>query len=271
MSNILNSVTTKDLKGLYDLQHAKSICTKLNLKFKSKDPWSVLVQNWDYPLFLKLSREIAQSIGGKYDITQLSSLKDRYNENRLRYISEFGDKLEWPFHPSQYDNWRKKYTYGYISHKEYMIGCDKQGLVQGIADLKSKLLEMISFHKNPEVFPVLKNKKGVDYFYHGDRRDWKNSKSLGKSFLSLCKKNGNDPIEFALTHPEIVAKSLFENQDSTRFGAETRHFIVSLNSDIKSADELLKSFESISFENPLSINFTYNGQDYSTQALVSYI
>jgi hypothetical protein len=271
MLKIPDIVTPEDLKNQYTLKDALLVAEKLQIPFKKKDVWSHLCYHWDYDTFREITREIAQSDGGKYDPKKLDLYKQQYTKFRMMYTSEFGEVLDWVYHPSQFDEWRKKMTYGEITFEEYELGCKQHGMVATIADLKSKILEIISFHEDPEIYPILGNKKGLDYIYRRQGRDWKTSKSPGNAFIDYCKKKDLNPIEYALSHPEVVAKSLYENQDSTRFGFESRHFIVSLGSDLKPVEELIKSYKSISYENPMNITFTYKGKDYSTQALVSYI
>lgn len=271
MVNIIESATLGILKKIYTLDQAKKVCRNLGLKFKYNDPWSVLLDNWDYPKILKITREIALSLGGKYDIQKFSDYKSWYTEEVNLYKSLFGETLDWRYHPSKSDTHRKKYTYRQMSLSESTLIYQQHIITGTIQSYKNDLLEFYLVLNNPNIFPTLKDSKGLDFFYKGHPYDWKTSQSLGKAFIEKQSRLGLDPIKVALTYPEEVAKSLYENQDSTRFGGESRHFIISWDAKIKTVDQLLNSFESISFENPMSINFTYNGQDYSTQALVSYI
>jgi hypothetical protein len=271
MLKIPDIVTPEILKKIYTKENAILVAEKLGIPYKKTHIWSHLCIHWVYDTFREITREIAQSDGGKYDLKNLEFFKQLYTNSLKEYTTKFGEVLDWVFHPSKFDEWRKKKTYGDITLEVYYSGCDQHRLAAEIADAKNKMLEIISFHEDPEIYPILGDKKGLDYIYRRQGRDWKTSKSPGKAFIDYCKKNDLNPIEYALSHPEVVAKSLYENQDSTRFGFEPRHFIVSLGSDLKPVEELIKSYKSISYENPMNITFTYKGKDYSTQALVSYI
>jgi hypothetical protein len=273
MENILNSVSEQILRKIYKVEDAKFILKMMGIVVpKNETIWNVIIQNWDYEKFKNITRKIAIEEGGKYDKNNYQLLLTQREVSIQKYKEEFGDKYEWVF-GTDYDGWRKKYSWGQITFDEYLTGCKKNGLAADIADKTSKLTEMFLVSMDENVFPTLINKKGIDYFYKGKSRDWKNAKSIGKKFIEQEVKKGNDPYVIAQSNPELVAKWLYENQSEDRWGDESRHFIINLNDTLLSNDEFIEKLKTVEFDKHYVVEFYRKKTQtfYKTEALVSYI
>ena len=90
-------------------------------------------------------------------------------------------------------------------------------------------------------------------------------------------KEYRDWKEEAVLHPELVAKSLYENQQRDRFGAEPRLLIINLDGDDNIDFSHIKDkVSNLNVNNTLKIEFEFPNLDktlskYNTEALVLYI
>ena len=90
--------------------------------------------------------------------------------------------------------------------------------IKHINSLRNDYIESLVF-KNDNVIPTLGNRKGIDFYINGEPYDQKVGKSVGKAFVD---EYGDNYREMALNYPELVAKSLYENQDEeAQLGAGT--------------------------------------------------
>jgi len=258
-------MTTKD--------NGELVLKRLGLKYKKNNIFEILHENYDYESYKKIFREISLGVGGKYNLEKLPQLLKKREELILEYQTAFpqDQNLDWVYNMDGFDDFRKKYTFGSISKEKFMEGVEKHALVASISDITSRITETLIVLKNEEVFPTLKHSGGVDYFFRGKPRDLKNSKSVGKLFLSKCE--GKNPIEFAIQNPELVLKCLYEGQSQSRFGSEPRHLIVNLENKIVDNEKLIEKLESIDLSDEKNITFKNpkNGVTYTTSAIISYI
>lgn len=273
--NIAHKITLSEIKLLTTKENAIKVLKLLGIKSPKNKVFDILVSNYDYKKYLKIFREIALGLGGKYDPSLLPTLLKTREELIQDYKKKFPNDvtLDWVFNMDGFDDYRKKCTFGKIPHSEFMKGVEKHLLVASISDLTSRITEIFLVSQNEEIFPTLKHSGGVDYFFKGRPKDLKNSKSLGSAFIENCKSKGIDPIQHALLHPEKVIISLYQGQSKTRFGDNPRHLIVSLNNEIISNETLIEKLSNVDFSDEKNITFTYppTGKCYSTCAVITYI
>jgi len=258
---------------LYTKRDAIRVLNKLSIPCsKKEDPFMIIMNNWDYEKFRIVTREIALSINGKYDVTQLQHLLDKRTTTFDEYSQSFGSTPEWVF-GNDWDTFSKNH-YRNNTPKDIFLGdVWKNQLASNLARETSKVMELFLVMTNEEIFPTLKNSGGVDFFFKGNPWDWKASKGVGKKFIAEQEKLGKNPKDIAVSNPRLVAKSLYENQSEDRFGCEPRHFIITLNEGFITNEQLLESLSSINFDDPINLTFKRNktGESYTTTCLVSYI
>jgi hypothetical protein len=273
MSNIINRINRNTVMNFYTKEQSLHVLKRLGIACgKKDDPFSVIVDNWDYDKFRIVTREIALSPIGKYDVTGFPKLLDNRSTTFDEYSQEYGPKPEWVF-GNNWDTHSKNQYRDNTPKDAFLSTVWKNQLASNLARDTSKVMELFLVMNNEDIFPTLKNSGGVDFYYKGDPWDWKGSKSIGKKFINDQKKLGMDPIDVAISNPELVARSLYENQSEDRFGYEPRHFIITLNEGFITNEELLKSLSNISFDKPIDLTFNRKktGESYTTTCLVSYI
>ena len=273
--NIKETITIDELKFLTTKDNAEKVLQELGVPYRKNKIWETLLRNYDYNEYLKIFRKIAISDGGKYDTKEIPKLLER----RETLIQEYKEKypndrnIEWVFNMDGFDNFRKSETFGKISYEEFMYGIEKHRLAASISDITSRVTEITIVSSNEKIFPTLKNKGGIDYFYEGKERDLKNSKSLGGLFMDWCKNNNKNSLEEAISNPTQVIKCLYEGQSQSRFGSEPRHLIVNLNDEILSNEKLIEKLDNINLDDEKEITFNHpkTGKSYTTTALITYI
>ncbi len=273
--DITQNITISELKSLTTKKNAEKVLNELGIPYKKNNIWEPLQNNYDYETYLKIFRKISMGVGEKYDTHLIPYLLDK-RENLIRQYKEKypnDKKLQWCFNPDGFDNFRKKFTFGKITEKEFIENTLKHSFTASISDITSKITETIIVCKNEKVLPTLKNKGGIDYIYNGKPKDLKNSKSLGKLFNDWCVSNGKNSLEEAISNPTQVIKCLYEGQSETRFGSESRHLIVNLNDEILSNEKLIEKLDNVNLDDEKEITFSNQktGKYYTTTALITYI
>lgn len=143
--------------------------------------------------------------------------------------------------------------------------------------LRNDAIEFLVFENNEGVIPTFGNKKGLDFIINGVGFDQKVSKSVGKAFKIKMEKEAKDWKAEALLHPELVAKSLYENQQKDRFGTEPRLLVISLNDDEEiDFSHIKKTVSNLDVSNTIKLEFEFKNLDktisfYNTEALVLFI
>lgn len=266
-------ISRKEVMKIYTKSQALHILKKLGITCgKKDDPFTVIVDNWDYDNFKCATRKIALSPIGKYDVTQFKNLLDNRSATFDEYSELYGSKPEWVF-GNDWDTHSKNQHRNKTPKDVFLSTVWKNQLASNLARDTSKVMELFLVINNEDIFPTLKNSGGVDFYYKGDPWDWKGSKSIGRKFMNDQTKLGLDPIDVALSNPELVAKSLYENQSEDRFGYDPRHFIITLNKGFITNEKLLQSLSNIDFGAPINLTFIRKktGESYTTTCLVSYI
>ncbi len=213
-----------------------------------------IVKTWNYELSKKIIRKLffesdkcVESKNGKVRVNEL--------------ISEWKDMnlgiLDWPFAPKLFDNYvnsinRSNYT---EQEKDNKIAQDsiKFRRIKEINAIRNDYIEYLIFANNDEVIPTFGNSRGVDFYINGEPFDQKVGRSIGKAFIE---KHGEKYREIAINNPDLVAISLYENQDEERFGSEPRLLIAYLDIDLTIQD-VENSLAKVDFSRPRDIKFQY--------------
>lgn len=272
-------ITIKEIKRIFSNKELKILyLTKL---FESKEDAppientiakidNQIISTWEYELSKNILRELfkqsekyrrCRDCGG-----QIQDALQSWSENN---IGEFS----WPFSAMNFDNRVHQINRMEISENEKdSILCSDVKRFRRIKDINSKrndYIEYLIFEHNENVIPTFTNSKGIDFYINGEPYDQKASKSAGGDFI---REYGEDYREIALNHPELVAKSLYEHQDKSRFGDEPRLFVVYLDSDI-SAERTKNIILNTNFMSSIEIEFDYkhsrnNIQHHSTHCFI---
>jgi len=121
---------------------------------------------------------------------------------------------------------------------------------------------------NENIIPTLKNNKSVDFYIDGIQYDQKVSRGFGGSFIKNSNKTGEELVNFAKQNSALLAKSLYENQDSQRFDADYRMYIVFSNEKENLDPSRYEGQLTIKNLNSLKINFLYGEVEYETKCKI---
>lgn len=237
------------LKQIFDILNINSYIPK-----SLNDIDQQIIDTWSY----ELSKNVIREMFGKHpkflEQQKLDVEIDKAIENWNSL--DLGD-FEWPFSAMSFDQHvhilnRNKHLSE--EEKDHILAKEviKFRRIKEINALRNDYIENLIF-KNDNIIPTLGNKKGVDFYINGEPYDQKVGKSVGKAFIN---KYGDNYKEVALAHPELVAKSLYENQDEERFGDEARLLIVYLDSNVNSK-KIQEQLDKIDFSSPYEITFNY--------------
>lgn len=270
---LTKAITKKDIKKIFsNTENKKNYLIEL---FKETGNTSKIEKNiekldeqiitsWSYETSKKIIREMFRNhpkflMQQKLDIEIDKAMNDW---NTL----DLGD-FEWPFSAMSFDqhvhslNRNKN-----LSEEEKDLFLTKEVIkfrrIKQINSLRNDYIESLIFD-NDNIIPTLGNRKGVDFYINGEPFDQKVGKSVGKAFI---KEYGENYREVALNHPELVAKSLYENQDEERFGDEARLLIVYLDSNVTSK-KIQEQLKKIDFSSPYEITFDYK---HSNNIIISH-
>ena len=261
----------------------------LNLKINSIDRnnLKLLAQSLEISVKNKTRTKIIEdimSISSSIDIALIDNfIKSKYDEiikNREKQISDNDLKLElskvktfsWGIVQGQLDQKiQTQYVRKYVHYNE-LINIVKSKLHSEITNyvictwFNHWTTVLIEDHisKHPKVIPTLKKIKGIDIFFDGQPFDLK---------ISYMPQNYKG--EEAIKNPHNLAKWLYENQGSQRFGYDNRLFIILWNKNNPDKSwELKRDFDFVftNVDNFLDsetispqdeIIFSYQGKTYT--------
>lgn len=213
-----------------------------------------ITDTWDYEVSKGIIREMFKR-HPKYAAQR--GLKEEI-DNAIKAWNDLGfGELEWPFSAAGFDQHvhmlNRNQEHSEIE-KDRLLANEaiKFRRIKQINALRNDYIEYLIF-QNENVIPTLGNRRAVDFYINGEPYDQKVGKSVGKAFMEAY---GTEYREIALAHPELVAKSLYENQDSERFGDEPRLLIVYLDSNVDS-EKIEQQLSEINFNAPYHIAFCY--------------
>ena len=237
---------------------------------QKKDINNLIANTWNYDISKSVIRK--QFIeSDKY--SYMMTCKDKIDESLKEWNELDLGELNWPFSAMNFDGHVHSLNRddtkteiekdSIISHEAILFRRIKK-----INELRNDYIEYLIF-QNENIIPTFSNSSGVDFYIDGKAYDQKVSKSVGGSFIDSYPENYR---QVAIENPDLVAKSLYENQDNARFGSEPRLLIVYLDSDV-STDSLEDKLKNIDFGNPINIDFEFKEkgkakEEYNTDCFV---
>lgn len=274
--SLLDRITIKEIRKIFVNSQNKRKYLEILSKYISIN-WSTLrtnvaldnaiIETWDYNLSKKILRDMF--FDSNKCIANCQS-KDRIDFLVGEWESLGLGELDWPFSPKMFDNHvhilnRSNYS---EREKDDMIALDaiKYRRIKDINTLRNDYIEYLIFANSEEVIPTFGNSKGVDFYINGEPFDQKVGRSVGRAFIN---EYGDNYREVAINHPDLVAISLYENQDEERFGCEPRLLIAYLDSDLTTED-VENSLAEIDFRFPIKIEFEYDFSNGESQIFKTY-
>ncbi len=270
---LTKAITKKDIKKIFsNTENKKNYLIELfketgNISKIEKNIEKLdeqIITSWSYETSKKIIREMFRN-HPKFLVQQKLDMEIDKAMNDWNTLG-LGD-FDWPFSAMSFDqhvhslNRNKN-----LSEEERDLILTKEVIkfrrIKQINSLRNDYIESLIFN-NDNIIPTLGNRKGVDFYINGEPFDQKVGKSVGKAFI---KEYGENYREIALSHPELVAKSLYENQDEERFGDEARLLIVYLDSNVTSK-KIQEQLDKIDFSSPYEITFDYK---HSNNIIISH-
>ncbi len=278
MENLIVTINSDIVKKIFGnkynaIQYLLEIDNNLNekelKKLSSKEIYKKIVQSWDYHKALKIIRNLFRTTqkykNGKDGENAVNILINEWQELKL------GD-IKWPFSQGQFDNFVQQINSRNIDRiikdTEVKEAAVRYRRIKEINTARNDFLETLIFEKNENIIPTLSHSRGLDFFINGISYDQKVAKSPTIEF----KKQFDNWREYAIEHPDIVAKFLYQYQNEGRFGSSPRLFIVYLDEDIE-PNKIKELISDMDLFNPLNINFEFKHKDlgvksYNTKAFV---
>lgn len=242
------------------------------LLMKDKDKLADYIsRHWDYDIALVKVREYFFT-SKKYK--EQAAAKDDIEQSITFYKDYFNEEPNWSMSPGSEDVFQQLNNNKNLTEEQRIIQtgliANKQRMMKRITTQRNDIIETLIVEKFENVMPSIIHRRGVDFYIDGMPFDQKVSRSLGSAFIK------EHPIAadvVAREHPELVAKSLYENQsnDKNRIGVSPRLYIVTLipGTDISNVEQTLENTDLIS--DIKDVNFTLDGKDYTTRAITLFI
>lgn len=257
-------ITPIDIKRIFDkhdtkIEYLERLFTATNLYLTI--PRSIvgidscIIDTWNYRVSKDILREMffhsEKFLSGIECKNDIDFLIDDWNRNNLGVI-------EWPFSAANFDGYVAR-----LNRRTEFSEEDKDNILaeevikfRRIKDINTKrndYIESLIVFYNENIIPTFRHNRGLDYYINGEPFDQKVSRGVGKAFKD---KFGDYYYNIAINHPELVAKSLYENQDEERFDDDPRIYVVYLDDDI-SSDTIEQAIIDTDFNNPIEIDFEY--------------
>lgn len=266
MMDIKKSLDEKTVKKIFSSRsNAKKYLERLsrlnkdsllNNKFNKKGSWEkAIVDSWDYKNGLKIIREMFKETEKYKNGKNAESL---YQELIKRWDTSKLGPIKWPCSQGQFEALVQE-----INNQNGLDDREKDKKVELAAvqyrrmkelnTARNDFMETEIFERNPEILPTLAHRRGTDYFIEGEAFDQKVAASPTTQFQ---KKYGENWREQAKTHPEEVAKYLYEYQSEERFGSEPRLLIVYLDQDV-SLEKTKAALNDLDFSKPIELEFDF--------------
>lgn len=270
---IIKSITTTDIRKIFSNNenkkvYLKNLFDKTNNTEKPQNKKDELdkqiIDTWDYETSKSIIRDMFRNHTKFMEQQKIDTeIDEAINEWNSLDLGDF----EWPFSAMSFDQHVHMLNRNRnLSEKEKDNILTKEAIkfrrIKHINSLRNDFIESLIF-RNDNIIPTLGNQKGVDFYINGEPYDQKVGKSVGKAFMN---KYGEKYRETALLHPELVAKSLYENQDEERFGDEPRLLIVYLDNNVTS-NRIQEQLDKIDFSSPYEISFDYK---HSNNVIISH-
>lgn len=237
----LGKITNKDLS----VKRGKDYTNRLD---------DVIIETWDYEISKEIIREMFMKmpkfIRGK-------DCKKLFENEKSEWVKNNMGDFEWPFAPSEFDQHsfdllKRNNTEDSIEILKKEV--EKFVRMKALTTTRNDYIEYLIVRDHKEIIPTLNHSNGVDFYINGERYDQKVSKSVGKEFI---KKYGKNYKKIMKDHPELLAKSLYENQSEARFNDTPRLYIVYSNNDM-TLDGIEGKLKSSNLSKPMKIEFEFN-------------
>jgi len=277
--SLLNGITTQEIKKIFCnnankrkyLEHLSEYVSKDFSKLRTNAAIEeAIIRTWNYDLSKKIIRKM---FCDSEKCNESKAGKNKINDLICEWKNLNLGKLDWPFLPKLFDNHVNYVNRSNLTEREKdeQIALDaiRFRRIKDINTLRNDYIEYLIYANNDEVIPTFGNSRGVDFYINGQPFDQKVGRSIGKAFIE---KYGDEYRKTAIEKPELVAKSLYENQDEERFGCEPRLLVAYLDSDLTTED-VERSLASVDFSCPINIEFEYafsngNVQTYKTDCYI---
>ena len=230
-----------------------------------------IADTWNYEISKDIIREMffksEKFLRGLKSKGRIDFLTEDWHNNTL-------GKIEWPFAAMGFDG----YIAG-INRRADLSEREKDEIaargtvrfrrIKDINTCRNDYIESLIVYHNSNIIPTFGHNRGLDFYINGQPFDQKVSRSVGKSFIRTY---GDGYRSIALNRPELVAVSLYENQDEERFDQDPRLYIVYLDSDI-SSKSIERSIIETSFEKPTEVffNFTHSNGRVTEHRTYCYV
>lgn len=214
-----------------------------------------IINTWNYVISKRVIREMFfKSEKYLYGI----ACKDKIDFLiRDWHEKDLGD-LEWPFAAMNFDSHIAKINRlndCTEEEKDNITASDviRFRRIKDINACRNDYIESLIVYHNDNIIPTFRHNRGLDFYINGEPFDQKVSRSVGRSFINAHK---DDYYNVAINQPEMVAISLYENQDEERFDDDPRLYVVYLDTNI-SSEAIEQSIIETSLEEPMEIEFDY--------------
>lgn len=261
---ITENITIKEINKIFDTKNRKLdyldfVYQELNIK-KPLLHTLVSINNsimdtWNYEISKDIIRKMffysEKYLHGLDCQNRIDYLINDWHRNRL-------GEIKWPFAAMNFD--------GYVARlnrepnlteieKDDIISNDviKFRRIKDINTCRNDYIESLIVKYNDNIIPTFRHSRGVDFYIDGIPFDQKVSRSVGRNFID---EYGKDYYSIAINRPDLVAKSLYENQDEERFDAQPRLYVVYLDNDTTS-ESIEQSIIETDFQDPFDIEFEY--------------
>lgn len=256
-----NEITKKEIKKIFGNRENKvKYLNRYFSKIKNDTPIkrnkidSQIIESWDYDISKSIIRKMFTDT---YKYAYLSGCREKIDMAINEWYHKNLGKFEWPFSAMNFD------SNVHLLNRNIELSEDEKDetiarkavvfrRIKHINALRNDYIEYLIF-QNDCVIPTFGNNKGVDFYIDGKPYDQKVAKSVGKAFI---KQYGDDYRNIAIENPNLVAVSMYENQDEERFGDEPRLLIVYLDPDVNST-QIENQLKNIDFNTPMQIDFRY--------------
>lgn len=277
---LYKSITVKEIDTIFDTvqrktEYLQKLVSDANLRITVPDSiYEInrqIINTWNYMFSKRILRnmffESDKYIHGVNCKKRIDFLINDWHNKGL-------GSLDWPFSAMGYDAYIAK-----INRRENLSEEQKDDIaardtirfrrIKDINACRNDYIENLIVYHNDNIIPTFGHIRGVDFYINGCPFDQKVSRGIGRAFLSRYPENA---YETAVAHPELVAKSLYENQDEERFDYDPRLYIIYLDNDISSTD-IEQAIIETDFKTPMKIQFSYNHaqkgkKEYTTSCYV---
>lgn len=225
-----------------------------------------IVDTWDYEISKGIIRDMFfKSTKYLHGINCKDRIDFLIND---WYENNFGE-LDWPFSARNFDGHIARINRNLNvseEEKDSIVAFDtiRFRRIKDINTCRNDYIESLIVYYNDNVIPTFKHNRGLDFYINGEPFDQKVSRSVGNAFIDTY---GERYYRVAIKEPELVAISLYENQDEERFGYEPRLLIVYLDDIDMSNESIEESIMKTDLSEPVHIEFEYR---HSNHEIVRY-